>query len=257
MSHSKRTAFTFVSALVIALGCFSALRAADPPRPDPPKPKVRAITGFITIDAKSWPSQLEQAVKFLNTVRDNVKAAGYDVAGIRISTQPFPDYTRGLSRADALKVLRGINDLAAKLHFNPNIGPAMLNDDDDTAPVDLLTEVLSTPGNRLNANIVTAGEDGIHWKAVRQAARIIHAVGERSPHGQGNFNFAATAMLKAYGPFYPGAWHPADGAPSFAIGLEAANVVMDVFAREHDPRTAGKVWLRRWRSLPAPWKRRP
>jgi uncharacterized protein (UPF0210 family) len=232
MSHSKR----ILSALVVALGCFSALRASDPP-----KSKVRAITGFITIDAKSYPSQIEQAVKFLNTVRDAVKAAGYDVAGIRISTQPFPDYTRGLSRPDALKVLRGIDDLAAKLRFSPNIGPAMLNDDDDTGTVDLLTEVLATPGNRLNANIVTAGEDGIHWNAVRQAARIIHAVGERSPHGQGNFNFAATAMLKPYGPFYPGAWHPADGAPSFAIGLEAANVVMDVFAREHDPRTAGKV----------------
>jgi uncharacterized protein (UPF0210 family) len=47
-------------------------------------------------------------------------------------------------------------------------------------------------------------------------------------------------MLKAYGPFYPGAWHPG-GPRSFAIGLEAANVVMDVFARDHDPRTAGKA----------------
>jgi hypothetical protein len=100
---------------------------------------------------------------------------------------------------------------------------------------------LSAPGNRLAANIVTAAEDGIHWNAVRQAARIIHAVGERSPHGQGNFNFAAIAMLKPYGPFYPGAWHPKGGPPSFAIGLESANVVMDVFARNHDPRTAGQA----------------
>jgi uncharacterized protein (UPF0210 family) len=163
------------------------------------------------------------------------------VAGIRISTQPFPDYTSTLSRADALKLLRGIDDLAAKLEFAPNIGPAMLQDSDSTGPVDLLTDILATPGNRLNANIVTASEDGIHWTAVRQAARIIKMVGVRSPHGQGNFNFAAIAMLKPYGPFYPGAWHPGGGARSFAIGLEAANVVMDVFAREHDPRTAGKA----------------
>jgi uncharacterized protein (UPF0210 family) len=208
---------------------------------DPPKPKVRAITGFVTIDAKGYPSQIEETVKFLIQVREAVKSAGYEVAGIRISTQPFPEYTRGLSRGDALKVLRGINDLAATLHFAPNIGPAMSKDTDDTEPVNLLTEVLSTPGNRLNANIVTAGEDGIHWNAVRQAARIIKTVGERSPHGQGNFNFAAIAMLKPYGPFYPGAWHPGGGPRSFAIGLESANVVMDIFAREHDPRTAGKI----------------
>jgi len=212
------------------------LRAADPP-----KPKVRAITGFITIDAKSYRSQIDETVKFLSQVRDAIKAAGYDVAGIRISTQPFPEYTRGLTRTEALEVLRGIDDLAGKLRFAPNIGPAMIKDTDETAGVDLLTDVLAAPGNRLNANIMTAGEDGIHWNAVRQAARIIKATGERSPHGQGNFNFAAIAMLKPYGPFYPGAWHPGGGPRSFAIGLEAANVVMDVFAREHDPRTAGQA----------------
>jgi uncharacterized protein len=208
--------------------------------PDPVKPKVRAITGFVTIDAKSYRTQIQETVTFLNQVRDAVKAAGYDVAGIRISTQPFPEYTRGLSRAEALDVLRGINDLAATLRFSPNIGPAMVKDSDDTAPVDLLIDVLSREGNRLNANIIVASDAGIHWNAVRQAARIIKAVGDRSPHGQGNFNFGAIAMLKPYGPFYPGAWH-AGGPRSVAIGLEAANVVMDVLARERDPRSASQA----------------
>jgi hypothetical protein len=138
-------------------------------------------------------------------------------------------------------VLRGIDELAGKLDFAPNIGPAMIRDTDDTAAVDLLTDVLAAPGNRLNANIVTASADGIHWNSVAQAARIIKATGDRSPHGQGNFNFAAIAMLKPYGPFYPGAWHPGGGARTFAIGLESANVVMDVFAHERDPRTVGKI----------------
>src|SRR4029077_19263193 len=112
-----------LAALIIVAAAIPGVRAADPP-----KPRIRAITGFITIDAKSYSSQIEEAVKFLNQVRDAVKAAGYDVAGIRISTQPFPEYTRGLSHADALKVLRGIDDLAATLRFSPNIGPAMLRD---------------------------------------------------------------------------------------------------------------------------------
>ena len=232
MAFPKRV----LSALVLLVSILPASAASEAP-----KPKVRAITGFITINAKSYSSQIQAAVKFLNQVRDAVKAAGYDVAGIRISTQPFPAYTRGLSHNDAIKLLRDINDLSGKLHFAPNIGPAMSNDSDDTAPVDLLTEILSMPDNHLNANIVAAGPDGIHWNAVKQAARIIKTVGERSPHGQGNFNFAAIAMLKPYGPFYPGAWHPGGGPRSFAIGLESANVVMDVFAREHDPRTAAKA----------------
>ena len=233
MHHVKRV---LCSLILVAVAIAPDIRADGMV-----KPRIRAITGFITIDARSYTSQIQEAVTFLSHVRDAVKAAGYDVAGIRISTQPFPQYTRDLKRADAMALLRGINDLATTLRFAPNIGPAMVKDTDDTASVDLITDVLSDPGNRLNANIIVASDDGIHWTAVRQAARIIKAVGERSPHGQGNFNFGATAMLKPFGPFYPGAWHPGGGPRSFAIGLEAANVVMDVFAREHDPRTAAKT----------------
>ena len=233
---SRRLLLALVLLLAIGVSGVPGLRAADPP-----KPRIRAITGFVTIDAKSYPAQLEETVAFLSKVRDAVKAAGYDVAGIRISTQPFPEFTRGLSRDDAMAVLRGIGDLAAKLRFAPNIGPAMLKDSDNAAAVDLAIDVLSTPANRLNANILVADEDGIHWSAVRQAAHIIKAVGERSPHGQGNFNFAAIAMLKPYGPFYPGAWHRGGGPRSFAIGMESANVVMDVFARDRDPRTAART----------------
>src|SRR5262245_26711328 len=222
--------------IVLAATVSPTLRAADSV-----KPRIRAITGFITIDAKSYASQIQETVTFLNQVREAVKGAGYDVGGIRISTQPFPEFTRGLSRADALALLKNLNDLASQLRFSPNIGPAMVNDSDDPAAADLAIDVLAQPGNRLNANIIVAGEDGIHWNAVRQAARVIKAVGERSPHGQGNFNFGATAMLGPYGPFYPGAWHPGGGPRRFAIGLEAANVVMDVFSREHDPRTAAKT----------------
>src|SRR5215472_861176 len=106
MKHVLR----IVTAALVAVGIMPHVRAADPLV----KPRVRAITGFVTIDAKSYPSQIEETVTFLSRVRDAVKAAGYDVAGIRISTQPFPEYTRGMTRADALATLRGINDLAAK-----------------------------------------------------------------------------------------------------------------------------------------------
>src|ERR1051326_5874637 len=139
----------------VAIVAAPVLRAADPV-----KPKIRAITGFVTIDAKNYPPQIQETVAFLSKVRDAVKAAGYDVAGIRISTQPFPDFTRGLGHDEALGVLRGINDLAASLRFAPNVGPAMVKDTDSTASVDLITEVLSTPGNRLNANIIVAADDG-------------------------------------------------------------------------------------------------
>src|SRR5579863_1015569 len=112
MAHSKH----ILSRVLLLMGLASpGVFAAETA-----KPKVRAITGFITIDAKSYRAQIEETVTFLSHVRDAVKSAGYDVAGIRISTQPFPEYTRGMSRAEALQLLRGIGELAGTLRFAPN-----------------------------------------------------------------------------------------------------------------------------------------
>jgi hypothetical protein len=86
-------------------------------------------------------------------------------------------------------VLHGIDDIAGELRFAPNIGPTLVKDTDDSAPAELITEVLAAPGHRLNANIVTAGDDGIHWNAVRQAAVIIRTVGARSPRQAGKSQF--------------------------------------------------------------------
>jgi uncharacterized protein (UPF0210 family) len=92
----------------------------------------------------------------------------------------------------------------------------------------LLEKALSTLPN-LQASTIIADDGGIHWKVIRESAALVHYVTEHSPHSQGNFNFTATAMLKPYGPFYPGAYHTGPGR-RFSIGLESANVVQEVFA---------------------------
>jgi uncharacterized protein (UPF0210 family) len=217
--------------------CAVPLRAAETTA----RPKVRAITAFIDIDAANHREQLKDAAGFLGTVRTAVIAAGYEVQTLRVSTQPFPEFTRGLDDDAARALMRSIGREAAALDLIPNLGPAMRGDDDPVAPVDLLIDLLAEPDSPLNANLVVADGAGIHWNAVRQAARVIRALGERSPNGQGNFSFGAIAMVQAYGPFYPGAWHPAGEARTVAIGLESANVVMEVFARERDPRTAAQA----------------
>lgn len=217
----------------LALVCaVAALSAA-------PRPKIRAITAFIDVDAQHYTAQIEDAVKFLNSTRESYRAAGWEVETIRIATQPFPQYTKGLSRDAALAVLRGIDALGARLAFTPAIGPAMSEDGDSGSSVDLLIDFLSSPG-RTNASLITAGTDGIHWNAIRQAARLIRTVAQRSTHGEGNLNFAAIAMLGPNGPFYPGAYH-AGGGRAFSIGVEGAGIVGAVFAREHDASSAERM----------------
>src|ERR1041385_4216557 len=113
----------------------------------------------------------------------------------------------------------------------------MVHDTDDPAGAALLVDILSKVS--VNANLITADEQGIHWKALRQAARVIKQLSERSPHGDANFNFGAIAMMKPYGPYYPGSYHLGKGH-AFAIAMEGAEVVGDVFRQYQDPAAAEK-----------------
>src|SRR5271170_2423762 len=154
------------------------------------RPQIRTITGFVDLDATNYASEIQATLTFLNQARKTYENAGWVVTGVRITTQPFPEYTRGLSHEQAMKLLSNLSELAGKLNFRMNIGPAMVKDDDDPKPVDLLAEALAA-GMIFNGNLITAADDGIHWNAIKQAAHLIKYVGEHSPQGQGNFNFGA------------------------------------------------------------------
>src|SRR5947209_17576727 len=78
-------------------------------------------------------------------------------------------------------------------------------------------------------SIVVAGEDGVHWNAIRAAAQVIKYVEDHSPNGAYNFDFAAVAMVPPNVPFFPASNH--DGAGhQFSVGWEAGAFVTDVLA---------------------------
>src|ERR1017187_2108470 len=199
------------------------------PAEEPAKPKVRAITAFLKLDRARYREQVQDTLKLLRRAKRTVEAGGYQVESLRITTQPFPDYTRGLPRPDALRFFGEYDALATKESFDANIGQAMLRDADDPAQAQLLSEILSATKG-LEGSLAIAGQDGIQWKCVQAAATLVKFVEEHSPGSAANFNFAATAMLAPYAPFYPGSYHLGDGR-RFAIGTEAANVVDRVFAQ--------------------------
>jgi len=199
------------------------------------RPRIRAVTVFIEVNRDNYSERIGTAQQFLATAKDAFNRAGFDGAGGRITTQPFPGWTRGLSRADAIALVRNMREAAARGRNSLNIGPAMIDDGDDAANAALLTEIMAEVN--VNANLIIAGETGIHWRALREAARVIKTLSERTPHGDANFNFAAIAMVKPYGPYYPGSYHLGKGH-AFAVAMETANVVGEVFAKYHDPQEA-------------------
>ena len=216
----------YLWAVLAALSIASTAHAQDYTRP-----KVRAITGFIRLDRARYVQQIADTLSVLRAAKAEFIRQGYEVETLRVVTQPVGQLVGGQSDADALGFLKSLDDLSAKEGFIPNVGPAMLSDRDDPRPVRVLEQALSKLPN-LEANTIIAGDDGIHWKVIHETARLVHYVTGHSVHSQGNFNFTATAMLKPYAPFYPGAYFT-DEDKRFSIGFQGANVVQEVFARTH------------------------
>ncbi|HMD32674.1 MAG TPA: DUF711 family protein, partial [Candidatus Acidoferrales bacterium] len=203
-----------------------------------PKPKVRGITAFIRIDRERWEPQLADTIEKLNASRGIIQSRGYTVESVRICTHPFPDWLRGASRGEALGILRRMDDLAVATPFELCIGPAMRADDDDPAMAQLLAEALET-ARLLQANLIIAGNDGPHPRAMRAAAELVLHAAAHSPRSQGPFNFTTLACVRPCSPFFPGSWHDGPGG-EFAVGLESAGVVEEVFRA-----TAGNAALAR------------
>jgi len=200
------------------------------------KPKVRAITAFVRLDRAHYREQIQEALQMLRQAREAYQQAGYEVQAIRISTQPFPEYVRGLSTAEVLAFFHDYDALAREEGFDAAIGPAMTQDADDLRQAELLGEILQVT-TTLNASLIVAGEDGVHWNAVRAAAQLMKVLAERTPHSQGNFSFSATALVPPLTPFYPGSYHTGFGH-QFAVALQSANLVAEAFAGAPSPAAA-------------------
>src|ERR1700682_3025844 len=197
------------------------------------KPKVRTITAFIRLDTSQYKQQVTDTLKMLRNAKARFELAGYEVETIRISTQPFPEYTRGMSKQAILAFFHDFDNLAKQEGFIAGIGPALMSEKDDPAQAQVLAEILGLTNN-LHGSIVVAGDDGVHWKAVRAAADVMKYLGGHTDHSLGNFRFAAIANVPAYTPFYPASYHQGQGH-QFAIALESANVVAAAMAVPRDP----------------------
>jgi uncharacterized protein (UPF0210 family) len=234
MSRSYPRSFRsrLLAALTLVLLAPLALPAAEPAS----KPKIRAVTAFVQLDRAHYKEQIQEALNFLRQAKTAFEKSGYEVQTIRITTQPFPEYTRDLSEAETLAFFREYDALAVKEGFDASIGPAMMNDTDSPREAELLAKILAG-AQALEGSIFIGGEDGIHWKSIRAAAAVMKYLEANSPHSQANFSFTASSFVPEGTPFYPASYLAGEGK-RFAIGLQSANVVADAFASAKSPDAA-------------------
>src|SRR5215469_12603791 len=147
---------------LISLAAFALLAGALPGRAQG-KPAIRSVTAFIRLDPAQYKDQLTDAIKMLRNAKSRFELAGYEVQTIRVTTQPFPEYTRGKSKQEAIAFLKDLDAIGTQEKILIAIGPAMTNDSDDPAEAEILGEALAQAGS-LRGSLVVAGSDGVHWK---------------------------------------------------------------------------------------------
>lgn len=201
-----------------------------------PQPKVRTITAFINLDRSRYQIQMAETVKFLKYAKTVFESRGYTVQTLRITTQPFPEYTKDLSTDDAVRFFKNIDGIAEQEHLMLCIGPAYLTSDDPDAQADLLAAIIQNT-KHIYGSVRVTNETSIDWAAVNAAARVMKRLEDSTDHSEGNFHFAAIAGLTPYSPFFPGAYHTGAGH-QFSVGLESANLVGAVAQAAPDLATA-------------------
>jgi uncharacterized protein len=199
----------------------------------PSRPHVRTITAFVRLDRAHYQEQIQDTLKFLLQAKGAYEKAGFKVQTIRITTQPFPEYTRGMTDDAVLEFFSDYDALAVKEGFIASVGPAMMSDADDPHEAELLGKIIART-KALDGALFIADEGGIHWSSIRAAAAIIKYLEANTSHGQGNFRFAATSLIPSGTPFFPASYFNGHGR-QFAVGLESANVVSEVLASTKSP----------------------
>lgn len=233
---ASRSSLCRILSLFLLLAMMGGMSEAQQRKaPAEHKQKIRAITAFVNLDRSQYLLQIADAVKMLKYARTVFESRGFEVQTIRIATQPFPEYIQGLTTDQALTFFKDYDLLAQKDGFAASIGPAMFNATDSAAQADLLSDILLNT-KTLNASLVVAGPDGVRWPAVGAAARVMKKL-EDTEHSQGNFRFAAIAMVPPLTPFFPAAYHTGFGH-QFAIAFESAGIVATAFKDAPDLETA-------------------
>jgi uncharacterized protein (UPF0210 family) len=232
MSNLHRAALKSFLAVNLFLFLGLAVRAAPQNAPEEPKSKVRAITAFLNLDPSRYQIQISETVKFLKYAQTVFESRGYTVQTLRIATQPFPEYTNGLSHAEAIQFFKNLDGLAQQEHVILSIGPAYLAGEDGDAQASLLADILQNT-KAVNGTVFVTNDDGVNWPAVKAAARVTKTLSGSTAHSEGNFHFAALASVPPYSPFFPAAYHT-DNGHQFAIGLESANIVAAAFQEAPD-----------------------
>jgi uncharacterized protein (UPF0210 family) len=197
--------------------------------------KIRSITNFYHPGAPKAEQILERVASLSSAAQRRYQDAGYEVQTTRLATTPFAKVLRVLSVEAAVEYAKKMQTQALAHGFAYlSLGPALASHPES---YDLVLPMLSATNTVFLTAEIANQTEGVMLKNVKACARIINEAATVTPDGFTNLRFSALANVAPYSPFFPAAY-ASEGAPAFALAIEAADLALGIFQSAHSLESA-------------------
>lgn len=187
--------------------------------------KIRTLTYFCTPDTAGGIDPSGAAQRFPELARKVFEGAGWEVQTLRLTTPPFPTYLSAQDLAGLVKLAQRLETEASGAGYGYlSLGPAL-----PSAPESYpaIPEILADTQMVSFSGAMTTPERKLSLAAVKACAAVIQAASRLGGDGFANFRFTAAANVPPGSPFYPASYHRPGAGAAFAIGTEAADLMIE------------------------------
>ncbi len=194
--------------------------------------RIRSVTIGANVSHPVEAGPFRAFGQFAARARALFEDAGLEVQTVRLATQPFPEILREEGPAAAVGFARELEGTCQAHAIDYcSIGTVVATSPEaDLAYVDAIPAVIRGTEMAFASALVASPASGVNLAAVTRAAGVIADVARTTPNGFGNLRFAVLANCGPGSPFFPAAFHQGPG-PAFSVATEAADLVVDAFAR--------------------------
>ena len=205
--------------------------------------RVRTITAGAAMARGLDRDAVSRALELLARARKRFEAEGYEVQTTRIAMPPVIAELDSKARRAALASITDVDALVSSKGAVCSIGPVLTADRADDDLAEWSASLVRATKSTFFSTVSASAAGGVHTRAARSAAEVMHAVAGAVADGKGSFRFAAAANIPPGTPFFPVGWH--DGPSSIAIGLETAGLVHAAFADATDVEDGRRLLVER------------
>lgn len=208
--------------------------------------KIRSITTFYDPALNPPDRTLDSLALFAREAEAACRKQGLAVQSLRLATSPFPAWAPSLQDADMADLAINFEHQAHNSGFSYlSLGTAL---PEIPKSFTSIPAILAATKSVFVTGSMTGDSGKVSMTAVKACGEIVTKAATITPDGFTNLRFAALGNVPAGSPFLPSAYHTPGTAPTVALAVECADVVLDVFSQAETLANARRELLERLES---------